>query len=194
MGQTAGLRSWWTRRLWRNSMASTSRTRAPSLTDASPRSRRLRRCAPTFWTQQHHTQVHDARLSLHRRDNPCGPTDAILGSAHCWEIFQDPRLLCTLCCWDSRTTCCSHASDLADEVPELGQLCRRWGRLMACAASGKLRSPWLPAWQSASAYWRTRQTQWRLHGRSRCAEACVPKSRLHVLSVSHRTAGVYAGS
>ena len=59
----------------------------------------------------------------------------------------------------------------------MGQLCRRWGRLMACAASGKLRSPWLPAWQSASAYWRTRQKQWRLHGRSRCADACVPESR-----------------
>ena len=97
-----------------------------------------------MWTQRHHTEVH-AQFTLHRRYISCGPAHATLGSAHCWETFQDPRLLCTLCCWDSRTTCCSWAVHLYNEVPEhwtalqvLGQIdgvCSFWEAAQSLVAS-----------------------------------------------------------
>ena len=40
---------------------------------------------------------------------------------------------------------------------------------MACAASGKPRSPWLPAWRSAWGCTRTPLRPWRRPGKSRCA-------------------------
>ena len=45
------------------------------------------------------------------------------------KMFQDPCLLCTLCCWGSRTTCCSRAFDLGNEVPEHGTALQALGQI-----------------------------------------------------------------
>ena len=148
---------------------------------------------PFFWTQRHHTQVH-ARFSLHWRDVPCAPAHATLGSAHCWEAFQDPCLLCILCCWDSRTTCCSRAFDLDNEAPEhwralqaLGQIdgvCSFWEAAQSLVASLAERLGLLAHTPDAVEAAREKQVCSRLYS----------QVKTYVLSVSHRNAGSQARS